>query len=160
MEFRYVYFSTAFLNDMEVVWLCAITPEEVGRRRVGVAVFSKISYMFGILSMAVSGELAKVLGLDRGLRFASCKFGNRRRRFQFRRDRPAPRGLDTSDVPSTTRNECGTRQECGHRPAGHHHLRRLGAGWPLLGRLRARRAREPRPRTRTCMESSVWSDWV
>ena len=49
-------------------WLCAITPEEVGRRCVGVAVFSKISYMFGILSMAVSGELAKVLGLDRGLR--------------------------------------------------------------------------------------------
>ena len=49
-------------------WLCAITPEEVGRRRVGVAVFSKMSYVFGILSMAVSGELAKVLGLCRGLR--------------------------------------------------------------------------------------------
>eukprot|EP01048_Picozoa_sp_COSAG05_P009175 COSAG05_NODE_736_length_7639_cov_70.224005_4_plen_134_part_00 len=24
----------------------------------------------------------------------------------------------------------------------------------------ARRVREPRPRTRTCMKSSVWSDWV
>ena len=51
---------------------------------------------------------------------------------------------DASDVPSTTRNERGTRQECGHRPAGHHHLRRLGAGWPLLGRLRA---------WRTCMKN-------
>ena len=33
---------------------------------------------------------------------------------------------------STTRNERDTRQECGHGLAAHHHLRRLGAGSPLL----------------------------
>ena len=49
-----------------------------------------------------------------------------------------------------------TRQERGHRPAGHRHLR----GATLAARGVAWRAREPRPRTRTCMESSVWSDWV
>ena len=42
--------------------------------------------------------------------------------------------------------------------AGHHHLRRQGAGRALAARGVARRAWEPRPRTRTCMESSVWSD--
>ena len=40
----------------------------VGRLRVGATAFSEMSYMFGILSMTISGELAKVLGLDHGLR--------------------------------------------------------------------------------------------
>ena len=47
-----------------------------------------------------------------------------------------------------------TRQERGHRPAGHRHLR----GATLAARGVARGAWESRPRTRTCMESSVWSD--
>jgi hypothetical protein len=40
----------------------------VGRQRVGVTAFSEMSFMFGIWSMTVSGELAKVLGIDHGLR--------------------------------------------------------------------------------------------
>ena len=103
---------------------------------------------------------SELLGRPRGAALSARPLRNISLLYRHTRDRPAPRGLDTSDVPSTTRNECGTRQECGHRPAGHHHLRRLGAGWPLLGRLRARRVRDPRPRTRTCMKSSVFSDWV
>ena len=35
---------------------------------VGVTAFSEMSFMFGIWSMTVSGELAKVLGIDHGLR--------------------------------------------------------------------------------------------
>ena len=57
-----------------------------------------------------------------------------------RRDQLAPRGLHASDVPSTTRNERDTRQECGHGLAAHHHLRRLGAGSPLLAQMGVRGA--------------------
>ena len=73
---------------------------------------------------------------------------------QERRGRPVPRGRHASDVARVAPYGRDTRQERGHRPAGHRHLR----GATLAARGVVRRAWETRPRTRTCMESSVWSD--
>ena len=51
---------------------------------------------------------------------------------------------------STAHYERDTRQECGHGLVAHHHLRRLGAGSPLLAQIGAWRAWRVRPRV--CMQ--------
>ena len=50
---------------------------------------------------------------------------------QERRGRLVPRGRHASDVARVAPYGRDTRQERGHRPAGHRHLRRQGAGPPL-----------------------------
>ena len=58
---------------------------------------------------------------------------------QERRGRPSPRGRHASDVARVAPYGRDTRQECGHRPAGHRHLR----GATLAARGVAWRARNP-----------------
>ena len=66
---------------------------------------------------------------------------------QERRGRPVPRGRHASDVARVAPYGRDTRHECGHRPAGHHHLRRHGAGPPLRrGALRGAHGNPDRAR--------------